>query len=85
MFDAKVILVQFPVTVLRMCYLQMSQPRLLCPPGQVSPSRDIRVPQVCKSQDDSCGSFTVTFRLRRAINQRQIVQQEGGGRPAFRL
>ena len=85
MFDAKSILFQLLVTALRMCYLQMPDHRSLCVRGQLSPSRDTRVPQVCKSQDDSVGRSQSPFGYAvRSINDRSCSRKEGG-RPAFRL
>jgi hypothetical protein len=79
MFDAKSILVQSPVTALRMRYLQMANHGLLRPRGQLSPSRDIRVPQVCKSQDDSVGRSQSPFGYAvRSINDRSCSRKEGG-------
>jgi hypothetical protein len=85
MFDAKSISVQFPVTVVRICYLRTTNHRLPGPRGQLSPSRDIRIPQVCKSQDDSVGRSQSPFGYAvRSINDRSCSRKEGE-RPAFRL
>src|SRR5580693_8784470 len=79
MFDAKSILLRSPVTALRMYYLQMTNHRLLCPRGQLSPSRDTRVPQVCKSQDDSVGRSQSPFGYaQRSIDDRLGGRREGG-------
>ena len=78
MFDAKSILFQLLVTALRMCYLQMPDHRSLCVRGQLSPSRDTRVPQVCKSQDDSVGRSQSPFGYAvRSINDRSCGRKEG--------
>jgi hypothetical protein len=85
MFDAKSILVQFPVTILRICCLRRTNHRLLCLWGRVSPSRDTRVPQVCKSQDDSVGRSQSPFGYAvRSINDRSFSRKEGGS-PAFQI
>src|SRR5277367_4583257 len=79
MFDAKSISVQFSVTALRMCYLRMTNHRLPGPRSQLSPSRDTRVPQVCKSQDDSLGRSQSPFGYAvRSINDRSCSRKEGG-------
>ena len=85
MFDAKSTLVRFLVTALRMLYLRMTNHRPLCLRGQVSPSRDTRVPQVCKSQDDSVGRSQSPFGYAvRSINDRSCSRKEGGS-PAFQI
>ena len=81
MFDAKSILVRILVTALRMLYLRMTNHRLLCLRGQVSPSRDTRVPQVCKSQDDSVGRSQSPFGYgARAISDRILAAGRAGAR-----
>ena len=85
MFDAKSTLVRFLVTALRMLHLRMTNHRLLCLWSRVSPSRDTRVPQVCKSQDDSVGRSQSPFGYAvRSINDRSCSRKEGGS-PAFGL
>jgi hypothetical protein len=85
MFDAKSTLVRLPVTVLKMLYLRMTNHRLPCLWGRVSPSRDTRVPQVCKSQDDSVGRSQSPFGYGvRSINDRSCSRKEGGS-PAFQI
>jgi hypothetical protein len=79
MFDAKSTLVRFLVTALRMLHLRMTNHRLLCLWSRVSPSRDTRVPQVCKSQDDSVGRSQSPFGYaQRSIDDRLGGRREGG-------
>src|ERR1700730_6546981 len=79
MFDAKLPLPTHPVTIRKIYYLAKLYGRAGLRSNLVSPSKDTRFPQVCKSQDDSVGPSPSPFGYAaRSIRDQSTTERAAG-------
>jgi hypothetical protein len=79
MFDAMLSSAGRPLTATNIYLLEQGRAEFRWSVRRVSPSRDMRVPEVCKYQDDSVGCSQSPFGYAvRSINDRSCSRKEGG-------